>query len=488
MGESEFSRLLQEHMRRRKVGRGELAAAAGIGPVIFKYVKGTRPVPNLETVEKMADCLQLSIHDRKELVHTWRVDTYGQARMERWKHVSEFFRHFQADPMVEPAFSFQPATEERKESISFLYSDFDVQQAILAVMEEESHNNGVGGDVFAVMSADDRKLIECFYIAESHLKQLHIHHVLKLSVYAKDADRQEEGEKRPPESLQLLQQTISLNLKSPNYESRYFYSDNVRSEHWPLNASFILSDKRAVIYGEGGRGLCGIYAKDPGLVRYLKSLFDEINHETQPFLIRSMSLEEVLDNVYPYGAAEEIRPLYAYTEQSCLSDYLTKYLIEKYGRMDAVSPEVLQAYMKFLQSYQSEGRFPVREYSYISGIERFLKTGRIDEIPEHLYTPLEMKDRIAIVEAWQKTQKDHRTKFLRETVHRNAFLEVVLWKRAMTIDFIEKGEYCKFMTEEHDLIESFTDYFEHLDPELILSDEEADRQIRGLLDEARKSL
>ena len=44
------------------------------------------------------------------------------------------------------------------------------------------------------------------------------------------------------------------------------------------------------------------------------------------------------------------------------------------------------------------------------------------------------------------------------------------------------------MTEEHDLIESFTDYFEHLDPELILSDEEADRQIRELLDEARKSL
>lgn len=147
MGESEFSHLLQEHMRRRKVSRGKLASEVGIGPVIYKYVDGTRPVPNLETVEKMADCLQLSIRDRKELIHAWRVDTYGQARMERWKHVSEFFRHFQADPMVEPIFSFQPAIEERKESISFLYSDFDVQQAILAVIEEESHKNG-GGQYF----------------------------------------------------------------------------------------------------------------------------------------------------------------------------------------------------------------------------------------------------------------------------------------------------------------------------------------------------
>ena len=69
MGENSFSYLLQEHMRRRKVSRGELAAATGVGPVIFKYVKGDRSVPKLEIVEKMADYLQLSINDRKELIH-----------------------------------------------------------------------------------------------------------------------------------------------------------------------------------------------------------------------------------------------------------------------------------------------------------------------------------------------------------------------------------------------------------------------------------
>ena len=487
MSENSFSYLLQEHMRRRKVSRGELAAATGVGPVIFKYVKGDRSVPKLEIVEKMADYLQLSINDRKELIHAWRVNTYGQARMERWDHVSEFFRHFQADPMVEPAFSFQPALEERKENISFLCSDFDVQQAILAVMEAESHQDG-GGDVFAVMAADDRKLIECFYIAESHMKQLHIHHVLKLSVHSEDTARQEAGEMLSPESLKFLQQTIPLNLKSPNYESRYFYSDNARSDHWPLNASFILSEKRAVVYGEGNRGLCGIYAKDPGLVRYVRSLFDEIYHETQPFLVKSMSPEELLDRVYPNKETEEVRPVYGYDEQPCLSACLTRHMLEKYARMDEVPPELVQAYLQFIQRYKSEKKFPEMEYSYISGISRFLKTGRLDEIPESLYLPWEMKDRIAVIENWQKARKDHQTKFLRENGHRNVHLTVVIWKQTLTIDFQEKDEICKFMTQERDLIDSFTDYFDHLNPDLLLPEEEADRQIRELLDRAKKSL
>ena len=44
------------------------------------------------------------------------------------------------------------------------------------------------------------------------------------------------------------------------------------------------------------------------------------------------------------------------------------------------------------------------------------------------------------------------------------------------------------MTQERDLIDSFTDYFDHLNPDLLLPEEEADRQIRELLDRAKKSL
>lgn len=82
MSESEFCHLLQEYIRKKNASRRELGEAIGVGSIIFKYVNGTRPVPDLKTVEKMADYLQFSAYDKKQLIHFWRIDTYGQARLE----------------------------------------------------------------------------------------------------------------------------------------------------------------------------------------------------------------------------------------------------------------------------------------------------------------------------------------------------------------------------------------------------------------------
>ena len=488
MSESEFCHLLGEYIRRRKVSRRDLGEAIGVGSIIFKYVNGTRPVPDLKTVEKMADYLQFSAYDKKQLIHFWRIDTYGQARLENWRQVSEFFRHFQADSIMTPTFSFKPASEERKETISFLYSDFDVQQAILSVLEEESHRNG-GGEVSAVMSSDDRKLIECLYIAESHMKELHIHHILKLSAMSEDGkEREVPGGGKSISVLNLLQQTIPLYLKSPCYESRFFYSDNVHSERWPLSSNFLLSVRQAVIYGEGSRGLCGIYIKDPSLVRYLKGLSDEIYAESQPFLIRMMSPEDLLDESYANGAGREIRPYFSYTEQPCMCHYLKKHMIEAHVLGDAVPENLKNKFMQYLRIYRAQNNYITREYSYLSGISSFLKTGRFDGIPADLYTPLEMKERIAVIESWLESRDGLRTSFLREDNHRRVNLAVCIWKQVMSICFQENGETYMFLTQERDLINSFRDYLCSLDTDTLLTDEEAEKQIKKMLEKAKENL
>ena len=487
MSESEFCHLLQEYIRKKNASRRELGEAIGVGSIIFKYVNGTRPVPDLKTVEKMADYLQFSAYDKKQLIHFWRIDTYGQARLENWRQVNEFFRHFQADPMLTPTFSFKPAAEEREEAISFLYSDFDVQQAILSVLEEESHQNE-DGEIYAVMSSDNRKLIECLYIAESHMTGLHIHHILKLSAMSEDEKARKDSGGESISVLNLLQQTIPLHLKSTCYESRFFYSDNVRSDRWPLSSDFLLSDKQAVIYGEGNRGLCGIYVKDPDLVRYLKSLSDEIYSETQPFLSRMTSLDSILDESYANGVGREIRPLYSYTEQPCMCHYLSNHTIEAHVPEDVVPKDLKNKFLQYIRIYQRQNNYITREYSYLSGISSFLKTGRFDGIPAYLYTPLEMKERIALIENWLESRDGFRTIFLKENNHRHANLTVCIWKQVMTISFQENSETYMFIARERELINSFRDYLCSVDTDMVLTDEEAAMQIRRMLKKAKESL
>ena len=99
-----------------------------------------------------------------------------------------------------------------------------------------------------------------------------------------------------------------------------------------------------------------------------------------------------------------------------------------------------------------------------------------------------MKERIAVIESWLESRDGLRTSFLREDNHRRVNLAVCIWKQVMSICFQENGETYMFLTQERDLINSFRDYLCSLDTDTLLTDEEAEKQIKKMLEKAKENL
>lgn len=482
MGEvsGSFSELLRKYMKKRNVSRKALAEALGLGPVVFKYVKGTRTVPNYEIVRKMADYLDFSPSDREKLIQYWRENLYGEARIRRWHEIDEFFNHFQTEYPNEPVFSFQLLPEDKeKEDTEFLHSSLVVQQAILMLLKKEEQRDEGERSVWSVVLPDDRQMIECLRLAGRHISGVQVHHVMRLPV------RPETGDKKETEallSLYLVQNILSLALQQPTYHSYYVYSDSSMGEKWPLNASFIVSHDGAVIYGEGGGSLCGIYSKDPHMVRYLRDRMTEISQRAHPFLKRIVSPVDLL-NMYYAGKNEKTELIeYSYCEQPCLCPLISEEMVDKYIRK-GVPESLKKTFLEDIQWYREKQKiFRIEEFSYVSGLKRFLETGRMDEIPPELYDPFDENDRRIILKKWREQQETaHQTHLMREDQHVHAKLSIAIWKKIMTISFENRGKMYAFCTEEEDLLDGFTDYFQHLEEDRLLTKEEENRELDALL-------
>lgn len=482
MGEAaeSFSELLQKYMKRQNVSRKELSEALGLGPVVFKYVKGTRTVPKYEIVVKMADYLRFSPADKEKLIQYWRTDLYGAARLHRWHEIDEFFSHFQAEYPEDPVFSFQLLPEdEGHEKTEFLHSDLVVQQAILMLLKKEEQRNEGERSVWSVVLPNDRKMIECLRLAGHHISGVQVHHVMRLPVRS---ETEAEGETKEPLSLYLIQSIMSLVLEQPGYHSYYVHSDSISDERWPLNASFIVSHDAAVIYGDGKDSLCGICSKDPYLIHYLRELMTDIGQEAHPFLSRIVSPTDLLNMYYAgKGKATELIE-YSYCEQPCLCPLISEDMVDKYIRK-GVPESLKKAFLEDIRWYREKQKvFRIEEFSYISGLKRFMDTGRMDEIPSELYEPFDENDRRIILQRWKEQQeKAHQTHFMREDHHVHARLSIAIWKKIMTISFENRGKMHAFYTQEEDLLDGFTDYFQHLEEDKLLTDKEAEEGTRTIL-------
>lgn len=515
MGEESFVNLLRDTMDHKKVSRRELAVGTQLGEIVYKYVKGTRKVPNIYVVDKLADYMQCSPVDKERLRQAWRLETYGQQRLERWKQLDRFFAHYSLDLAGDEGYSFHINIQKDTKPYLFLHNELEVQQAILALLDDCSghadengksrsagsagkdstssenvaySSNGLirvqdgnpAGGVYVVMQANEDSMLQLLRFAEQRTKNLPIYHIFSLPAINDDGQESADEGKKDYSliSLQYLQAVIPLTLESSHYESRYYYSEISDAQTWPLGGSFLLSDRYAVIFGNSREGKNGIFSSDPELLRYLRKTFRRIHQESRPFLKHVSSYEALLETYYSPQLKEMSGEWYSYCEQPCLCPYLTPAMVEKYIHKQAAPASLLEGFVENITWYRENQLSKVVEFSRLSGIRRFLQTGRMDEIPVELYDPLSIEDRLAVLDSWLKTQETNPTHFLRWNDEENSRLSAHFFPgKGLNISFYADNLFCTFYTEERNLVVSFEDYFTHIEEDQVLTEEEVREEI-----------
>lgn len=476
---SDFSALISKYMKQSRVTGTELADGTGLGKIVYKYIKGTRVPSCIDAVEKIADYLNMTYADSLLLKDYWKNEHFGADRIALWGQIDKFLKHFQITPVHSDVCLFEPNAFSHfpDKDMFYLNGDLNIHQAILTLL------SSVGDEpVYAVMQPDDSGLQECLIIAKKLNPSLEIFNIISLLPRTNGADSSIYN------NLNLLHSVIPLTFASDTYHSYYYYSDGSIKEKWPLHASYIITSRYALMFGNGDDSMSGIFSRDKNLIDGLHNNFTKMFQESRPLISLSTSPLSQMNLYYSTVQNKMISKRIQFSMQPCLCPYLSQDLCSKYLNIDIPgSKKIVEVFLSNMDYYRNAMKSSTREIISLAGIKRFLKTGRIDELLDEFYNPLSVEDRVLVMQNWLESITPDSVSFLSSDAFPVQYgLTITTTPSLFTTAFIYENKVYTFYSEEPTITGTFWDYFSNIDERRFLPFEEGKRQLEEMINAAAK--
>ncbi len=194
-------------------------------------------------------------------------------------------------------------------------------------------------------------------------------------------------------NINCLRQIIPLYTFSIDYHSWYYYGDpKGTASMLSIFPYLIQSEKEAVLLSETLDS--ALILTDEDSVRLLHRRFQEFLSEARPLVRKVDEPLQLIESLSAHVLNQGDRG-YSFQMLPCVIVHLTPELI---GSHVTVPPALMHEFGRILVSYTStiQAQFqPASCFCMLSeeGVRRFLKTGRVPEYPDELYTPLTLSER-----------------------------------------------------------------------------------------------
>ncbi|MGN0240330.1 MAG: helix-turn-helix domain-containing protein [Candidatus Weimeria sp.] len=471
---SDFSNLIERYMKQSRVTGTELSEGTGLGKIVYKYIKGTRVPSSIDTVVKIADYLNMTSADSLLLKDYWKNEHFGAERIALWGRIDKFLKHFQINTFHSDVCLFDSTSLCRfpDKEMFYLNGDMNIHQAILTLLST------VGDEpVYAVMQPNDSGLQECLIMAKKLNPSLEIRNIISLLPRSHGADSSVYY------NLDLLQSVIPLAFSSNTYHSYYYYSDGSIKEKWPMHSNYIITSGYALIFGRSYDTMSGILSRDKNLIDDLRNNFYKIMQESRPLISLSTDPMNLMGFYYSKIQDRQFSRRIQYSMQPCLCPYLSMDICKKYLNQDIPNAGmILDSFLSNMEYYRNYMRSCSKEIISIEGIRRFLKTGRIDELLDELYSPLSVEDRVLVLRNWLECISPESVCFLSpESFPVQYGLTISTMPFLFTTTFIFHGKVYTFSSEEPTITSTFWDYFSNFDERRFLPFEEGKCQVEKMI-------
>lgn len=206
-------------------------------------------------------------------------------------------------------------------------------------------------------------------------------------------DRKESG----LHNLRLLKDMMPCFCANFSYDARVSYADNMSRE---MDSPFecLLMTKEVALWIDKNYERAQL-VRNLDVIEYYHQTFEEHYKNGERILQRSLDIAEWQQVAHTVEAAGE--ECHCINWQMCVLELLPISVLQKYMRGDQ------QMLMTALSFYKSRiaminAKKERSEYISLAGIQYFVKTGKILEIPENWYDPASMEDRYFAVESLLK--------------------------------------------------------------------------------------
>lgn len=386
---SEFSNLLSELIQSENINVASLTRYCGLDrSTMYKLINGKRSPASRELVQKIAEFIHLNPWERQRLMEAYNLTRLGPETYYQRRDILQFILNLNE-------FRKRPALPEDSvpEKFSGLRGDavplsgrLQVSAAVHSIFRQAAASDSSRNEIGILAQPELLKSLNLLPVLTGTGNNLKVQHIICLNSTPSAV---------PPRynyNLQGLDGLAAFFGAGCQYQPFYYY-DHLENH----DSSFHLMS--CLFFSEGGAVLCstdlsdGYFFRSGEMTSPLRRHFQKLLSLARPLVLsfRSPQLPPLVS---------KSSDVFSLSYEPCLGSCLTPELLDKYLRRELPERESL---LERLTAYLGTS---VWTHNYFSGegLEQFMKTGQIPELPAELFGPLEPGDRIRLLRQYAELQ------------------------------------------------------------------------------------
>lgn len=429
------------------------AAAEHIGvnrTTLQKILSGDRKIKDIETVTEYANKLMLNSDELEDLIVKYNISIMGKEVYARRKKVKNVITSMFSDARY-PYCSYESVFLENEKDRVITFNDSAMlKQAIFRFVSLEA-KSGSDVTIIAQPSKAINSIINgCFQDVKSDAT---ISHYFCM-------DNCFSGKNPNEQNLDILTQTFELAVSVQNYKPYYYY-DNINSHinTTSLLPYCIIMNKHVICFNTSFS--MGIIYSNSKIIDFYKSIVEKLEEFVKPFFKKMKCCNDLID-FYSDITVEK----YVFSYQPCIMQCIPKHMIMSHINDNELSKEEIQKYTILLEN--GSNMFYKYKPCIIfsrSGIEEFMRNGKIYEIPENFYIKPNEEERHLILDNMIKQIENNKANY------RMLKDSEMLGRRKIVFDLAdehfkitncEDNNFKMFNISEYGIIYSMFDFFEYV--------------------------
>ncbi len=477
---SEFSDLLKEYLAvKNKNVIGMARYCSTDKSTMYKFLKASRNPASEDLVRKMAGYLQLTPDEEEHFMEAYRIAQEGKVVYYRRKEVEKFLRA----PFTEPGTgTYVKLKKERADDDRIRIFDHphtaenNLYETILAEMEKEDGH----------LSLYLTDINERFSLFLTSFLRDHPGVSLDLILMINDDSYEYSRDDSGYLNLKKLRSILPIALQTENRRLFYQYGAVPGAGGLPYFTNIVLTGDTVILLANGyTRSMC---IHDPEVCGSYQKIFAETLAVSRKLIVSAGSLEQMFDYLTELSF-KKLGAKMIFEMSPCFFQDVTKELLSDkitgdISRRKELIGKIL-AYTQYNKSVIQNGK--VTMIHCFDGYRDFMETGLLRDIPSDMYEPLDLKERIEMLERYISTMGDPDLHVLKEPLGpiENG-IYVFLYNNSFMFQFLDhNGKLMIMRLDESSYFEAFEDYLESLvrKKELFYTRTELKKKLNELLDD-----
>lgn len=539
---SYFSELLAFFSKRIGVNSPQIASYCNLDRVtVYRFLKGKTLPKDKDTVAKMAEFLQLTADEKGTLAEAYECSRLGSHVYWERRYISSFIRSFSGKGPLLPLIQFDTDHVEDLHGETLVLSGRDeilkrIQKEILRECKRPHC------EINLRMSACINIIMDMLLAAGSKNRALKIKHLIPITI-ASALDNNEYASNKgvyipavsyssiiepfnpgffansmylPAEAntriraakassgvtseavwigehelLQNIFKVVRLCAEGFDYVPSYYYTRQEEISQFPVYTNLMVTGESAILFTDDLNE--SLVFSDPDHIASFRDKFQKLVEEKPLLFFFFQNVETLVENaskkvINRNRRLEETE--YYYSSLPCILPIVTNSILEKHLRVDQITQnqdngdhllEIVYQYIDSIRSRYSNDDFNEINLFSESGLQAFMETGRISDVPPELYSPLTEQERRQMLLALADHPHMNYRVLKNELSAPEGMLGIEVMDSALFISFFtqEKG-MCFFYINEPGVLLAFRNFFKEYPKEELYSEKESREILRTI--------